>query len=366
MKGKTLGIIIILLILPSIVSINIVSAIDGVDWRVDEGDVFMCRLTVGQIHDGEFSFDWDAWRWLKIDTIPVGGYLGNVTTWDELPDIEVKSMTHPDTEEGGFELIYTHAGLSYTGVDWFKPVLPSPGDEGEWNSIMGPFVSTWTSGPWGVPITVEIIPDDMAPSSYDNVFWEIGYAFIHEGISYNVTMAYYASSTLPNNWHSGLIANGTIVGRNATTNEMTNYLELICDPTGPVLYNDSPATYTEGDTGNELVWQVQELFPFEYRMLRNGTVVDTGSMIAGVDTQTTSYTSYSGGGLFHYSVDGLSPAVYNFTLFVSDIVSNSTSGTRILVVLTKPLSPNTLIVIGGGVGLIVILGVIIVMKRRTS
>ncbi|MHA2201390.1 MAG: hypothetical protein ACXABN_16055, partial [Candidatus Thorarchaeota archaeon] len=348
----------------SLSTITVVSAISGVDWRIDEGDIVHCRLITGQLIDDQVTTI-DRLTRLRVDTISAGGYLGNVSTWDELPDIGITMLFDPDIELN-FEAIFPSAGISYTGIDWFKAVLPSPGDESDWNSIMGPYISTWTTGPWGVPINVEIIPDDMAPSNYDNVFWEIGYSFTYDGLQYNVTMTYHASTPLPNVWHSGILANGTIVARNATTDEMTNFLQLICDPTEPSLDNDMPLTYTEGETDNTMVWQIHEELPGEYLILRNGSEVDSGNMISGVDTQTTSYSPFGGGGLFRYNVDGLSPGVYNFTLVIKNFVGNSTAGSRILYVLAQPTSSLPIILIGVGAGMIVVVGIIIVMKRRTS
>ena len=364
LRGKAFAIIIVLMFMPSLYRISMVTALDGVEWRIDEGDTIPCRLITGQLYDDEFLYI-DRLAKLRIDTISVGGYLGNVSTWEELPDIEVTMLTDPNIETD-FESIVTSAGISYTGVDWFKAVPPSPGDEGEWNSIMGPFVSTWTSGPWGQPINVEIIPDEMAPLHYDNVFWEIGYTFTYDGVQYIVTMGYHAITSLANSWQSGLIANATIVARNATTDEMTNFLQLICDPTAPILNNDATVTYTEGDIGNKLVWQVHESLPYEYSILRNGTEVDSGSLSSDFDTETTSYAYIGGGGFITYYIDGLNPGTYSFTIIVSNFVGNMTSITRIVLVHARPISFEVLALAGGGLGLIVVLGVIIARKRRTS
>lgn len=364
MKGKALAIIIVLMFLPSFYRIGTVTALDNVEWRIDEGDIFPCRLITGQLYGDEFLYI-DRLAKLRIDTIPVGGYLGNVSTWEELPDIEVMMLIDPNIETD-FESLVTSAGISYTGVDWFKAVLPSPGsDEEEWDSIDGLFVSTWTVGPWGVPIDVEIIPDE-SPFPYDHVFWNIGYSFSYEDVQYNVTMGYHVASYQPNSWYSGLIANGTIVARNATTNELIHFLQLICDPTAPNVYGEISIAYTEGDIGNTLSWQVAESMPNEYRIYRNGTEVDSGNLHTNFDTQTTSYYDSGGGGILTFNIDGLSPGVYNLTLAVSNYVGNLTSNNRIVLVQAIPLGLETLVLAVGGVGLIVVLGVIIAMKRRSS
>ena len=82
-----------------------------------------------------------------------------------------------------------------------------------------------------------------------------------------------------------------------------NLLVLIIDYTPPLIKRPADITYSEGSTGNIIVWEIREAYPFNYSIYQNDVLIDSGSL-------TTSVLSLS--------VDGLSVGVYKYTLIVFD------------------------------------------------
>ncbi|MHA2143064.1 MAG: hypothetical protein ACXADD_16385 [Candidatus Thorarchaeota archaeon] len=82
---------------------------------------------------------------------------------------------------------------------------------------------------------------------------------------------------------------------------------------------DSPSdiTYEAGTTNHELKWNPYSSNPDAFLILRNGTVVDSGTWnISGIS----------------WNVDGLLPGLYNYTLTVYDQLGNSAADTAIVTV----------------------------------
>ncbi len=82
----------------------------------------------------------------------------------------------------------------------------------------------------------------------------------------------------------------------------------VFDMTPPSTGNPDNITYTEGSTGNWLVWPARDNHPHSHRIWRNGTLVAEGAW-AGSDISI--------------QIDGLSIASYNYTIQLWDTSDNS-------------------------------------------
>jgi len=90
------------------------------------------------------------------------------------------------------------------------------------------------------------------------------------------------------------------------------------DTSEPICSNPSDMQISEGSTGNAIIWTPWDATPSSYRVLRNGTEVDSDV--------------WSGSAIV-VSLDGLGFGVYNYTLSLFDLVGHSASDTVIITVL---------------------------------
>ncbi len=83
------------------------------------------------------------------------------------------------------------------------------------------------------------------------------------------------------------------------------------DVTNPEVDSPEDITYTEGETGNEIVWTPTDAHPGDYTVTRNGTIVQMGNWASGVGITV--------------DVDDLLPGVYVFNITVRDSSGNIAS-----------------------------------------
>ncbi|TXT57828.1 MAG: exported protein of unknown function [Candidatus Thorarchaeota archaeon] len=97
-----------------------------------------------------------------------------------------------------------------------------------------------------------------------------------------------------------------ISGKNATD---TVWVTVI-DGTSPTLDSPNNISYPEGDIGNSIEWDPEDQHPYNYTVYRNGTVIATGLW-------------NSTNEVVNISIDYLEQGIYNFTIQVTDIGSNT-------------------------------------------
>ncbi|MHA2029611.1 MAG: beta strand repeat-containing protein, partial [Candidatus Kariarchaeaceae archaeon] len=119
----------------------------------------------------------------------------------------------------------------------------------------------------------------------------------------------------------------------------------VIDSTNPT-FSTSPSNlqYAEGQTSNILTWNSTDLYPNTYIIYKDGSSIDTGSW-----TNASTIT---------LNVDGLSKAVYNYTIVVVDVFNNQGVDTVFVTVIdqTDPVfadTPNDITYTEGSVGNIV-------------
>jgi hypothetical protein len=188
-------------------------------------------------------------------------------------------------------------------------------------------------------------------------------------------------ASFPSPYNSGLIQNVTIVGKDAISGEITNYFQLVCDPSPPVIrshsfimypetggrYAESSINYTEGDTGYAIWWTIEEDMPVDFIVYDNDTVFASGPW-----NRSRGFTDDH----IELSLDGLEAGVHNFTLILSDAVGSISSDWVLLVVaesdtdffptgiFTDPLSTEVLLIFGAGVSVILIVAGVYLKRRR--
>lgn len=87
---------------------------------------------------------------------------------------------------------------------------------------------------------------------------------------------------------------------------------LVSDTTAPVIDSSDDVTYIEGEIGNSIHWAVSDYNPSSYEILKDGATIESGEWTADMK-------------LIQYSVDGLNPGTYIFSLVLTDIVGNTAS-----------------------------------------
>jgi FlaG/FlaF family flagellin (archaellin) len=95
----------------------------------------------------------------------------------------------------------------------------------------------------------------------------------------------------------------------------------VVDTTSPSINGPTTTDYLYGSTGNSIIWAAWDILPMSYQILKDGSVIDSGS--------------WYGLGIT-VSIDGLEPGEYNFTAVVTDTSGNTATHTTIVTV-TQPL-----------------------------
>ncbi len=137
---------------------------------------------------------------------------------------------------------------------------------------------------------------------------------------YNVTLN--GEPWINSDWNgSNIIINvdGLDVGINTisiTVNDRVGYYSTdslqvtVTEPPAPEINHPSDIEYSEGSTGSSIVWTPTDSNPDSYRILRNGTELESGDW---------------DGSTIEIDVDGLSLGVYNYTLIVNNTKGVSVS-----------------------------------------
>ncbi len=106
----------------------------------------------------------------------------------------------------------------------------------------------------------------------------------------------------------------------ATDTVWVNVTEKFVDSVPPSLGSPSDIEYEEETTGHSITWTANDEYPDQYQIVRNGTLLESGTW-DGLDISI--------------GIDGLLPALYNYTVIVLDIGGNSVSDTVFVSVTEK-------------------------------
>jgi hypothetical protein len=154
----------------------------------------------------------------------------------------------------------------------------------------------------------------------------------------------------------------TDIGGNTATDTV---LVIVTDGTPPTIDSPPDIEYEEGQTGNVIVWNSDDLHPAIYEIVKDGDILLSDDWVS---------TSVS----ISISVDGLSPGVYNYTIVATDVGGNTVTDTVIVIVtaLTTTTSSTTpspplpggdvltvaIVIFGTGAGMMVV--IIALLKKR--
>lgn len=378
MKGSrgiiflSISVILCLALIPSVPQVTAFEY--DLPWDLEAGILFPAIYTTGTNESGTFEL-WEEDVFLRVENEPE--YTNDVATWDEIPDVNISMIDSYGyvTEPKWFEYLIQDAGLTWTGHDWFKPAISYQGVyETTWNAVYGDLIQTWV-GPWGLDINVSIVPDPCyeAVSMWDQTFFALQYNFTFDGVYYEVMVSYWIyPSPSPAPYNSGLLQNVTITGQDATSGEMMNFFQIICDPSAPVvpyhwfiIYPEAGGSqpvdnlnYTVGDTGYFIRWRIEEDYPVEYFVYDNDTLLSSGPM---------NMTHYGADDRLEYCLDGLSVGVHNISIVVTNTVGR-TGGDWALVNVTSsiwfPDITSSPVILIGGVGVTILVIVVVIYLRR--
>ena len=161
----------------------------------------------------------------------------------------------------------------------------------------------------------------------------------------------------------GFFARHTAVFTNITTSELIGSITIVrtgllpyTDRTAPEISHPADATFVEGATNQNITWTATDDNPTTYEIsLSNGTVLDSGS--------------WTSGNAIVLDLDDFEAGVYDCTIIVYDIGSNYASDS-VLVTVTAGggfagLLMDNLLYIGIGVGVVILLGAIVFIRRRS-
>ena len=260
---------------------------------------------------------------------------------DGLPIIPAIMTDFDDLPHVGADLYWANGTVSYDNFFSYSWKLSMP--IGNW-SVVGDMTETLNP-------TANVTLD--APDSW---FWGYSRDTISGDVHYQVHTDYLKVD--------GFLARHTAVFTNVTTSELIGTITIertgllpYTDRTAPAITHPNDVTFVEGATNQNITWTATDDNPTTYEVaLLNGTVVDSGS--------------WTSGGAIVIDLDEFEAGTYECTITVYDIGLNSASDT-VLVTVTPAggglpdIILDNLLYIGIGVGVVVVLGLIVLLRKRS-
>jgi hypothetical protein len=164
----------------------------------------------------------------------------------------------------------------------------------------------------------------------------------------------------------GMVARHTVTITNGTTSEWMGTIHLertgllpYTDRTIPVVNHPADIEFVEGSTNHSIVWGLIDDNPTTYEVSVNGTVVDSDS--------------WSSGDEIILELDDFEAGEYTCTITAYDIAGNFGTDTVLVTVTAPSGSPggsltdlilDNILYIAVGVGAIVLIGAIVILRRR--
>lgn len=307
----------------------------------------------------------NGWPQLTIENHPLVDVL---ETWSDIPHPNVTFWSGDENVSSPLDAAHSYYDSEYDygwigqGQHWFDYILPNRSP-----AFYEGLLSTLNEGPWNHSINPVYFHEN--PS-----YWGYRYSFSHEGFSYNVTVTYWVQAGYDfSESYAGLLREGSVKVFNETIDKEVHMRRLRCSPSGPAIGGQyfyhvgervgpsDAAEYTEGEINNLINWDPLFLpagFSGSFSIRKNGSVVSPEQNHAVPIYWTTLNTNS-----LNYSVDGLEPGVYNFTLYVSDLARNTVASTFMLTVLSSHILEKGMIV--GAIGGLIIIGVgLYIFKMR--
>jgi hypothetical protein len=161
----------------------------------------------------------------------------------------------------------------------------------------------------------------------------------------------------------GFLARHTAIFTNVTTSELIGTITIertgllpYTDRTAPTINHPDDLEFVEGSTNQNITWVPTDDNPTTYEVSVNGTVVDSGS--------------WTSGSPIVLEWDDFEAGVYDCTITVYDIGNNNAMDS-VTVTVTAPggglpdIIMDNLLYIGIGVAVVVVLGAVVVLRKRS-
>lgn len=313
----------------------------SVDWEINEGDYIDFRfISEGGMYDDQIIK-------LQVDSplpdmfeLPPGAFgFEDLNDWTELPEAPVTGYVTSGgvtTDFDDFTEVFSFGGVA-AGY-WCRFALPT----GIPLQVHTDLVLAWISGPHGPIVVQERVPSVLHQYRY----WGFEYGFQFSDTIYNVSAWY---------WQQNMVlANITIVGHDAITEEQTHHLMMVSDYIPPEIYSSSGdvVSIEFGTTDETVEWRSFDYLLSTYDVLRNGTSIQTGIIDDDNDR-------------IRVSLDGFEVGAWNLTAIVTDYLGRTVNHTIIVTVTPRPgLAIDPMILVGGVGAVAVILVVVVVIRRR--
>lgn len=274
------------------------------------------------------TYDYSIYSF-NISALTIASDRGEYTSNEQVTLIATTSASAG--ESISFEVRYPNGSLHSVwvnttdagGIATYSFTLPSIPVQGTYTAY-----ASWNSLTASTTFNVSISLTVNSPSDFSYEYGSTGNVIPWVGTSsipqsYNVYRD--GTAIASGSWLSGVsidfnvdglalgIYNFTIVlsDQSGSTVADTVFVTVV-DTTAPTVDSPADIIYYAGETGNQIVWNPNDLLPDSYSITRNGTAVASGSWTGGSITQ---------------SIDGLAVGIYLFVLTVYDTSGNSVSDT---------------------------------------
>ncbi|MBD3408222.1 MAG: hypothetical protein GF411_19020 [Candidatus Lokiarchaeota archaeon] len=155
-------------------------------------------------------------------------------------------------------------------------------------------------------------PSDLNPASY---------AVLQNGTSVESGTWFGSSITVDVDGLAVGEYNYTVVLYDESENWISDtVLVSVQDTTSPTINNPSDSSYEYGSTGNQIIWDSDDLLPASYTVMQNGTSIQSNTW---------------DGSSITVNIDGLDIGIYNYTISVYDQSGNSISDTVMVIVISS-------------------------------
>ncbi|MHA1943156.1 MAG: hypothetical protein ACW96M_02055 [Candidatus Thorarchaeota archaeon] len=297
-------------------------------WGFNDGARFDFHLVMDGESLGYSTVDEQMYVKIDDDGLQVIPY--NMTEWDDIPFF-------------GADLYWANDSIFFDPIFSYSWRLAVP--VGNW-SLLDDFIEDRSS-------VVNVTLEDLGP-------WFWGYSW--NDTSGDVLFEVYTDYLKVD----GFIARHTVLFTNTTTSEYIGNItisrtgiEQYTDDTAPSINHPDDIEFMEGSTGFEIIWTPTDDYPATFEISVNEVVTDIGSW--------TSVTSIV------LDLDQFTAGVYTCTITVYDFAGNHVTDSVLVNVTAAPPTGNglpdwimdNLLYIGIGVGAVVLIGVVVIFRKRS-
>ena len=201
------------------------------------------------------------------------------------------------------------------------------------------------SGNWEIDTVIVSIIDSLSPAIEDLLDIEYETGTTGNWIVWNATEVFPSSFVVMRNgsivssgmWNGseirisidglalGIFNYSLFLNDTSGNAESDSVFVFVVDTTVPTISNPFDIVYTEGQTGNMISWTAEDLYPSNYEIYVNDSLIKEGFWNSSIEHITI-------------NADGLSPATYEFRIRVSDTSGNTVTDIVIVVVQPEPIT----------------------------